>query len=547
MAATPGFAAGTRVVVAATDTAASSGGKYVSFSSQIFGGGKVHYVASLSGVGFFERADGLFTVGNNVTRRVALTGDTADTVRDLQYGGFSRLGSDRFGQTSFVAPLISNGGPAFATGLFTDDGDPTTRIITDDPTPEGTLAQLNAYGINDNGLIGLVANQRNTSGNSLTSIFVSDGGPLQTVVVGGELTSTGTFDLLSAPTPVPDDDGNVVFSATLFNNTVSSGSRGLFTGNPTVINPILITGENSPYGGTYGDPQASSFAADGSYAIVADMASSAGTTTALLRPGALGAQPVLFEGDTLRSGTSTRTIGTFGRPLAACNGKVAFVAQIAPDGTAPDRDVIATYLRGQAVEVLAADRPGTPSRTAFGKLALNDRGQLVALQVRNDSKREVLWFFDPVIGLLEVDRVTTAASGVRKLFFEDRAATMDGLGDDGQVVYVREFDMGRQELMLWTPPNLADLLPADANMDGTVSILDFAILRNNFGNPYAFFTTGDFNGDGIVSILDFAILRSNFGGSAAQLAAIDAWAQSVPEPSGVAGLAVVGFLLRRRR
>ncbi len=59
-------------------------------------------------------------------------------------------------------------------------------------------------------------------------------------------------------------------------------------------------------------------------------------------------------------------------------------------------------------------------------------------------------------------------------------------------------------------------LNGDANRDGTVSILDFAILRANFGsstNPR--FSTADFNYDGTVSILDFAILRSNFGQSLA--------------------------------
>ncbi len=54
-------------------------------------------------------------------------------------------------------------------------------------------------------------------------------------------------------------------------------------------------------------------------------------------------------------------------------------------------------------------------------------------------------------------------------------------------------------------------LNGDANRDGTVSILDFAVLRGNFGSSGASFTSGDFNYDGTVSILDFAILRGNFG------------------------------------
>ncbi len=58
------------------------------------------------------------------------------------------------------------------------------------------------------------------------------------------------------------------------------------------------------------------------------------------------------------------------------------------------------------------------------------------------------------------------------------------------------------------------VLAGDANRDGSVSILDFAILRGNFGRSDSpLFSEGDFNYDGSVSILDFAILRGNFGAS----------------------------------
>ncbi len=50
----------------------------------------------------------------------------------------------------------------------------------------------------------------------------------------------------------------------------------------------------------------------------------------------------------------------------------------------------------------------------------------------------------------------------------------------------------------------------DANLDGTVSILDFARLRGGFGSG-SLWSEGDFNYDDTVSILDFALLRANFG------------------------------------
>ncbi len=98
---------------------------------------------------------------------------------------------------------------------------------------------------------------------------------------------------------------------------------------------------------------------------------------------------------------------------------------------------------------------------------------------------------------------------------------------------------------------LLDRLAGDANGDGIVSILDFAILRANFGaSMNVDFSTGDFNEDGVVSILDFAILRANFGSSLtpSQLATVDAWyASVVPEPTTAALLGLAGLSLLRRR
>ena len=47
------------------------------------------------------------------------------------------------------------------------------------------------------------------------------------------------------------------------------------------------------------------------------------------------------------------------------------------------------------------------------------------------------------------------------------------------------------------------------DLDGTVSIADFAILQNHYNQPGSF-TDGDFNFDGTVSIADFAILQNNY-------------------------------------
>ncbi len=125
--------------------------------------------------------------------------------------------------------------------------------------------------------------------------------------------------------------------------------------------------------------------------------------------------------------------------------------------------------------------------------------------------------------------------------------------NDGWQIYLPGFtDVSlRPQLLIDWVVDLDTRLPGDANGDGTVSILDFAILRANFGNSdMVTFELGDFNEDGVVSILDFAILRANFGTSAtsAQLASIDAWyASVVPEPTSLAIIGLGGLTLLRRR
>lgn len=84
-------------------------------------------------------------------------------------------------------------------------------------------------------------------------------------------------------------------------------------------------------------------------------------------------------------------------------------------------------------------------------------------------------------------------------------------------------------------------LLADANGDGTVDLLDLAILGNNFNLTPATFAQGDFNGDSVVDLLDLSILGSDFGNSASAAAAI-------PEPTSAALLlgGVIAGCIRRR-
>lgn len=82
------------------------------------------------------------------------------------------------------------------------------------------------------------------------------------------------------------------------------------------------------------------------------------------------------------------------------------------------------------------------------------------------------------------------------------------------------------------------LILADADGDGAVTLVDFNILKENFGNE-GVYTQGDFDLSGAIDLVDFNILKENFGNSAV-----------VPEPStwwlAATGLLSCAVALRRR-
>jgi len=87
------------------------------------------------------------------------------------------------------------------------------------------------------------------------------------------------------------------------------------------------------------------------------------------------------------------------------------------------------------------------------------------------------------------------------------------------------------------------LLPGDANDDGVTNLVDFSIMKSNFGLRGKL-ADGDFNEDGDINLGDFSILKSNFGTGAAPTGNVVA----IPEPATLLAVTAVGLpLLRRRR
>lgn len=83
----------------------------------------------------------------------------------------------------------------------------------------------------------------------------------------------------------------------------------------------------------------------------------------------------------------------------------------------------------------------------------------------------------------------------------------------------------------------------DANLDGITNIGDFSLLGSNF-NLTGDWSKGDFNFDGNVNIGDFSLLAANFNLAAP---GDGLRGSAVPEPVGLAGLAAMLLLPRRRR
>jgi autotransporter-associated beta strand protein len=90
----------------------------------------------------------------------------------------------------------------------------------------------------------------------------------------------------------------------------------------------------------------------------------------------------------------------------------------------------------------------------------------------------------------------------------------------------------------------------DANLDGTVNILDFNSLAAQFGQTGKVWAQGDFNYDGTVNLLDLNAVATNFGqvlSAPLPSSPVASLGALVPEPASISLLAAAGLLGIRRR
>ena len=124
------------------------------------------------------------------------------------------------------------------------------------------------------------------------------------------------------------------------------------------------------------------------------------------------------------------------------------------------------------------------------------------------------------------------------------ATGIDGKGDiSGWVADEVAGGTSADTPVRWSPTNL---VPGDANFDGSVGFDDLIILAKDYGKPGGW-VDGDFSGDGIVNFSDLVVLAQNYGKTSPMALVYTPPSTSVPEPSGAALLVLLGGLLARHR
>ncbi len=146
-------------------------------------------------------------------------------------------------------------------------------------------------------------------------------------------------------------------------------------------------------------------------------------------------------------------------------------------------------------------------------------------------------------GLTSIAAQSTAASAHPTALGYATASSLNIGTFDGQLV------SGASVLLRYT-------YSGDANLDGTVNLLDLNSLASNFGVSSAVWSQADFNYDGTVNMLDFNLLASNFGSSLGPpalsslplgAAISPSLGALVPEPTSAILFAIPLMMMRRKR
>ncbi len=178
----------------------------------------------------------------------------------------------------------------------------------------------------------------------------------------------------------------------------------------------------------------------------------------------------------------------------------------------------------------------SPSGANYGAAyAASADGRIVLLNAGAASS-EYLW--DPIFGPRRIDHFVQSQG----LVMQTSIPGAQFISQDGRLIYGTQTNLASWawgiRLDDYWP---AELLMGDINVDSTVDLSDFGILKANFGVG-VFRYQGDLNGDHRVDLSDFGLLKDNFG---TRLPAT----QPAPEPPAwtLAAIGVGLLTLRLRR
>ncbi|MEM1011784.1 MAG: choice-of-anchor tandem repeat NxxGxxAF-containing protein [Planctomycetota bacterium] len=539
--------------------------------------GEVALVAG--GVGT-ESPFGIWIVGaDGVPRNVVARGDLLPDASDtfLDFGGVGVSLNDAgdvafFGQSS-TDTVTEVGLYVYKNGVVTEIGD------AGDELSDGRILSRFEIGIGSNGGPPPPALIRPTiSDNGLTAAMyysltgtfglgvVAGGGDIEPVTVAFSRTPSpagsdyGGF--IGAPPPPVDDQERVVLYSQLVDNSrgiFREGAEGGLPGEVLIQQGMEVAGELVSFESSFvGRPTVAqanglvyAVGRVGIDEVPTVLVSDGGTVSAVASAG----DPLLNRpGDVLDS-MAVLDANNVGQAVVAelAGSFLSGAVRVGPDGA------IRVFEGGEP----APDGNGTFAIGAFGideriSASINDAGQVAFTgtlldTAGGDADDVAIYFFDDRLGLLTVAREGDTFNGDTLTFLLTETGQFgggdngDAFNEHGQIAFLYA-TASSGGVAVWTPPSIDDVVPGDANLDGVVDLADFGVLRANFGETWAYLTTADFDGDRDVDLADFGILRANFGGSASDLATLDAWAATVPEPTGfsLVGLVSLGSLRRRR-
>ena len=514
--------------------------------------------------GGFSDNGGLFRWDGGITTQLVRSGRAASG--GGTFGGLFGPTINNTGEIGFYAEVL-NAPADMGRGIFRADASGITSVArAGQATPGGGTFASSAYpGISPAGEVGFAAGV--TGGDS--AWFIGDGMGVRRVEGEGmSLPGLGTIGrpyALDGSRPMPINAAGQVAFAAGAREAGGDSHAGLFIGSPPTLGSdavvlLALEGQPTPDGTTRFTRGFDNFDLDaagrGLFRALLDIQ----TDPALLPVRGL----FLGDGDGLteiaRNGQNgLRHIGS---ARINAGGRVAFDSTVTLAGGEHGGSALFIHDGGTARAAVAAGTSmpggGRLAGIVSGSLSLSDAGHaaFAAWLTAEDGEfaGEAVFTLHDRLGLLRVagrgdnlagDSIASLIFGGTHLPFD--GSRQGGPNAAGQIAFSYLLEDGRDGIALWSPPEPVD---GDANLDGIVSIADFAVLRTNFGRggPGVYFQDGDFDGDRLVSITDFALLRANFGGPAADAAALDAWAAAVvPEPASLAAVAAGGLGLTRRR